>query len=327
MKNPKINTLGLFLILAFVFFSCRKKELPVPKPNVEGITTRSIDLTSTYSKVIYFDLETNTIVGESNKTDWDLGFSCADGVPYVIMNGAKVMQSAKITGKTFEEITNSSALNVNPKAQHPSGRMDSLAFNDGTLFVIDRGYDNDGNQIGYFKMEIIENTSSYFKGRFANINGSNEQMITVNKNSDYNFAYMKWNPSGSITTPTVEPKKETWDLVFTQFTEIFYEPDFIPYSVVGCLTNTFNTLSLEVNQPFESINLEYAIGLTLSNDRDEIGYDWKNFLMDQDVYEIYSNKVYIIRDNVGLYYKLRFIDFYNSAGEKGAPTFEFQRLE
>lgn len=328
MKISKIYPFSLFLIAGFVLFSCMKKELPVPKPNTDGVITQSIDLTPTYSKVIYFDLETNTVVGESNKLGWDLGFSCADGVPYIIMNGANIMQSAKITGKTFEQVTNASALNVNPKAQHPSGRMDSLAFLDGVLYVVDKGYDDIGNEMGYFKMEILEHTSAYFKGRFANLNGSNEQIITINKNSDYNFVYMKWNATGSITTPTIEPKKDLWDLVFTQYTEIFYEPEFIPYSVVGCLTNTYNTLSLKLSdKSFESITLEYAQGLTLTNDRDAIGYDWKNFLMDQDIYEIFSDKSYIIRDYVGFYYKLRFIDFYNNAGEKGSPTFEFQRLE
>ena len=35
---------------------------------------------------------------------------------------------------------------------------------------------------------------------------------------------------------------------------------------------------------------------------------------------------YLIKDNEERYYKLRFLNFYNSAGEKGAPQFEFQEL-
>lgn len=101
----------------------------------------------------------------------------------------------------------------------------------------------------------------------------------------------------------------------------------MPYSVVGCLTNTFNTLSIEVSdKTFEEINLEYAESLTLSNDRDVIGYDWKEFNFDSNTYEVNSEKVYIVRDNEGYFYKLRFIDFYDDLGEKGTPTFEFQRL-
>src|SRR5690606_8382971 len=131
---------------------------------------------------------------------------------------------------------------------------------------------------------------------------------------------------GTITTPTVEPVKEGWDLAFTQFTHIFHAPDYLNYGVVGCLTNTHNTLSLKVTDgtAFEDIDYEYASDLVLSNDRDIIGYDWKTFLYDQNKYLVHSEKVYIIKDHEGDLYKLRFIDFYNMIGQKGVPTFEFQ---
>jgi hypothetical protein len=35
---------------------------------------------------------------------------------------------------------------------------------------------------------------------------------------------------------------------------------------------------------------------------------------------------YVVLDREGYFYKLRFISFYNNSGEKGYPTFEFQRL-
>lgn len=328
-----VNCFLLFLTSILVLTSCRKGELPVPVPviNSKGageLTTSTVDMSETYENQIYFDLSSNSNKGQSHRDDWDLRFSCNSSTPYIMMNAAKVMVTAKIESGTFESITNTSSLNSNSRAEHSSGRIDSLAVKNGTLFVFDRGYNAIGFHSGYFKMEIIEHTTTHFTGRFANINGSNEQTITIPKNSNYNFVYMKWNPSGTITTPTVEPVKEGWDLAFTQFTHIFHAPDYLNYGVVGCLTNTHNTLSLKVTDgtAFEDIDYEYASDLVLSNDRDIIGYDWKTFLYDQNKYLVHSEKVYIIKDHEGDLYKLRFIDFYNMIGEKGTPTFEFQRL-
>lgn len=327
MINRSINKIFTFFIFSgLLLSSCRKEELPVRPPDTGDVTTTAIELSSNYQKIAYFDLGTNTNVGETVKTNWDLAFSCATGTPYIIINYAKIMQAAEATGKTFEQVTSTSGLSF--KAEHPTGRMDSLAIKGGSVYVLDRGYDNGGTHMGHFKMEIIQHTNAQFEGRFANMDGSNQQTVTIAKDDNYNFVYMKWNTSGAVTIPTdIEPLKESWDLVFTQYTEIFHEPEYMPYSVVGCLTNTYNTTALRVtDKAFEDINLEYAESLVLSNDRDEIGYDWKTFMYEQNTYQIHYEKVYVIKDNEGYFYKLRFIDFYNQIGEKGTPTFEYQRL-
>ncbi|MEZ5083051.1 MAG: HmuY family protein [Bacteroidales bacterium] len=71
-------------------------------------------------------------------------------------------------------------------------------------------------------------------------------------------------------------------------------------------------------------------GLELNGQLDVIGYDWK--VLQGDVnsgnvsYNIVPNRNYIIRNRNGFVYKLRFIEFYNTLGEKGYPTIEFQLL-
>mgnify|MGYP000983713887 CR=1 FL=1 len=326
MKKYLIKPTLVFLI-GLTLVSCRKEELPVRAPDLGNITTSKVELSSTYENQVYFDLSSNSNKGTSNKIDWDLGFSCATGNPYIIINTSKVMLASLVSDKTFSEISNTSNFNSSTKVDHPTGRIDSLAIKGGSIFVLDRGYNGAGTHQGYFKMEILSHDNSTFTGKFANVDGSNEQTITINKNSTYNFVYMKWNPTSVITTPTIEPAKEEWDLIFTQFTEIFYEPEFMPYSVVGCLSNTYNTKSLRITEKtFDEIDLEYAETLTLSTDRDRIGYNWKTFMFEQNKYVIDYNKIYVIQDNEGFFYKLRFVDFYSSTGVKGTPTFEYQRL-
>lgn len=57
-----------------------------------------------------------------------------------------------------------------------------------------------------------------------------------------------------------------------------------------------------------------------------IGYSWKSYQFDVNKYVVDFEKIFIIKDQEGFYYKLRFIDFYDQGGNKGTPTFEFQRL-
>lgn len=81
---------------------------------------------------------------------------------------------------------------------------------------------------------------------------------------------------------------------------------------------------------FSSINLDIAGNLFYSTAQDEIGYDWKDVVGDVTTgnvsYVVVEGLNYVVRDSEGFYYKLRFISFYNDGGDKGYPTFEYQRL-
>jgi len=81
---------------------------------------------------------------------------------------------------------------------------------------------------------------------------------------------------------------------------------------------------------FESITFNHLPEYSFSRRRDFIGYDWKDVEVDENsntaVYTVNSDKIYIIRDTEGFYYKFRFISYYNDLGEKGFPVFEHKRL-
>ena len=64
--------------------------------------------------------------------------------------------------------------------------------------------------------------------------------------------------------------------------------------------------------------------INFSDKQNEIGYNWKNWTGSE--YTINTNYTYIIKSVSNRYFKLRFVDFYNSSGERGFPTFEFQEL-
>ena len=74
------------------------------------------------------------------------------------------------------------------------------------------------------------------------------------------------------------------------------------------------------------VTYENILDVQLTDDLDEIGYDWKIFDFENGKYIIDVQRVFIVKSTEGFYYKLRFIDFYNQDGLKGYPKFEFQKL-
>ncbi len=313
----------LIIVMPSLLLSCRKKELPVPMPDKGDVITAFSDLGADYKKQMYFDLGTNRNVGENLKVIWDLGVS--NNSERIILNAAKVMYAAAITSKTFEQITDTLGFEAIKRWDTASGHADSFAIKTENLYLVDRGIDEAGNPQGWFKFQILDNNETHFKGRFAMLDGSNDHLISFSKNPNYNYTHLSMN--GQVHEVLVQPEKEKWDLVITQYVHVYWMPEFFPYIVVGVLANPSGDVKmLEVTgqKDFASIDYSYANALTLKPDWNQIGFNWKTF--DGSTYSISSNRTWIIEDNEGYLYKFRLIDFYNANGLKGCPTFEYQRL-
>ena len=111
-----------------------------------------------------------------------------------------------------------------------------------------------------------------------------------------------------------------------RYTHVFQNPT-LPYLVTGVLLNRFNTsCAQEESIQFEEITYESIGDYDFSFDLNTIGYDWKSYSFDLSQFTIVENMSFVIKTNNEAYFKLRFIDFYNDLGEKGAPKFELQDL-
>ncbi|MCC7332879.1 MAG: HmuY family protein [Flavobacteriales bacterium] len=316
-----------YLILCSVLFltSCMKEELPIPKHDPGNVITNSVDIGATYKWQVYFNLQNNTVVGKNLKTDWDLGFETSETGYRVVLNSSKVM-FARETGSTdFASVVDTAGFESAKKYDKPNGDMNYTAIGDwkttpNQVYVIDRGYNDIGAHQGFRKIvfQSVDNTSYSIK--FANLNGSNENTIIIPKDSNYNFTFFSFS---TMSTVSVEPPKKDWDIVFTQYLEDLGTP----YLVTGCLINRHETsAATDSITDFSSITYDFAQTKTLTQNLNTIGYDWKEYDFDNSSYTIFPHKNYIVKDKNGYYYKLHFIDFYNTSGVKGNPTFEFQKL-
>ncbi|MGM0478697.1 MAG: HmuY family protein [Bacteroidota bacterium] len=314
-----------FSVIIVLAFGCLKEEIPVSPYSPGDVTTSSVNMEPNYKWQMYFDLGTDQMVGKNLKTKWDLGFTCCDSSHNVILNSSRSM-FAYPTGTTdYTSVSDTVGYMHNQRFDLPGGNLDSTALNgweNDEVFIIDRGYDSEGTHMGFRKFQVNEANGSQFEVTFGTLE-STGNTVSLPRNADYNYTFLNLETGQLVDA---EPSKTSWDLVFTQYTHLFYEPEQTPYLVTGCLLNSHETRALQVDDgvSFEEIDLDYAAGLQLTEQQNTIGYDWKTFT--GNGFEINSDQIYVIKDIEGYFYKLRFIDFYDDQGNKGTPKFEFQQL-
>jgi len=317
------------IVFSGIFFaSCEKKEIPVdpPPPTPGDVTIRQVNMGSDYSDQIYYRLSDSGIVSVNDRSIWDLSFESSDEGWHVLINSSKGMKVSFFEGVGFQDEL--SLANVIWNYDASTGNLDSTAIGDwrsaNGIYVVNRGYSTTGSFYGNKKFIVSDVNENFFTVEFSDLNGNNHQVVEILKNSDLNYTQFSFD-TGLVE---VEPEKNSWDFLFTQYTYIFTDIEEVtPYQVTGVLLNPNNVQALLIDTlSFENIDLEFASSIILSDKLDAIGYNWKSYGLNAGYYEIYSNQIYIIKDVEGIYYKLHFTDFYTETGLKGAPKFEFQKL-
>lgn len=323
----KITSLYLSVFL-FVITSCEQNEIAIDQHLAGEINSTQISLGQNYSQQIFYNLKDNSAVSENQKNEWDLAFESNDTGWRIIINSSTFSQVAKVNSTDFNtEINIDNTLNWT--WDNPQGINYGTAFgdyrNNKELYILDQGFNLNGSSRGYKKIIIDSiNNNSYFI-TYANIDNTNMQTIEIKKDDKFNFQYISF----INDNVEIEPLKEEWDLVFTQYTHLFAENTETPaYLVTGVLTNYLNNIMVakDTINKFEDIILDMVDQYSFKNDQNGIGYEWKEYNFDNQIYIINSDINYIISDISGRYYKLHFTDFYNTYGEKGYPTFEIQEL-
>lgn len=326
MKN--IRKYLLLSILGITAISCEKEELPVAPVDRGGVKEAQVEMGNNYENQVWVDFETGEVVGSQNRYIWDIAFEGSGENGFVYLNGAKLVRAA-LSDKSWSETTSSTGLTFNIDAS--SGNTDSLAIGNWQshkkIIVLDKGYTEKGGLAGYAKLEITSLSGGKYTFRYADLNGANEVNTTVNTDADYNTLMFSLTDNKVLTN---QPKKNEYDLFFTQYATFLYESGStvpVNYLVNGALINPVNVQALYLKDGvFADITEETLNTVTLSNQQDAIGYDWKTYNFDAGTYLVDTKKVFLVKDRKGFYYKMHFVDFYNSKGEKGAPKMEYQKL-
>lgn len=333
----------LFSVLLIVLVSgCFKEDEKVNPAKPGDVTSVTIEMTKFYNKQVYFDLSDNKETSVNDKSDFDLAFD-SDADEWMVWLNTAAFMRIKNSGLNNFEAINDTLPGIKWKFDQSVGGLSSNALgywydtaslipvSKNNVIVLDRGIDAFGNYRGFWKFQMLDADSNAYNVRYARLNGQDEQTLRIPKKKGVNRVQLSFNEGGKVLS--LEPEKQLWDLLFTQYTTLLFTDDNIPYPylVTGVLINPYGVSCKEDTlTAFENINRDYASSLTFNSISDEIGYDWKLVVGDVSTgnvtYQIRPRTSYIIRDASGLYFKLRFTGFYSNTGEKGYPSFEFVRL-
>ena len=322
-----ISTIAGVIAMALLA-SCVKDELPVPKQPRGDALVGSATIGSDYSQQVWYDLGTNSVVSTNDKMAWDLAFNCAPTGWEVRINSSHFMRAVN-TGQTdISQPTDTTGFGPRWDIDLSDGDVDSLAIGDWRtdhpILLIDMGYNVIGLPVGLRKLQVLAVSASSYQFQLANVDGSNVQAYSVQKDPTRSYVHFSITAGSAIT---IAPPLGTYDLVFTQFTKQFYAPDpVIPYLVTGAINGFSNIRVAEVIGDLAAITLDDTVAHPFSRAEDAIGYNWKDFSFGTSSYAIYPDHIYIIQDTDGLFFKLHFIDFYSPDGLRGTPTFELMPL-
>ncbi|HCS21937.1 MAG TPA: hypothetical protein DIW47_15505 [Bacteroidetes bacterium] len=316
---------ALFVLL---FTSCEKEEDPYKLPAPGSSVVQQVNMGSDYSKVIFYDLNKETFTIEELGF-WDIALESSASGYRALINGGAGTQIAGMGDTTFNQIYN---VDLAKWRWDPTTfNVDSSAIGDWAdpnfilsreVYLMDRSINNKGEQ--YKKFQLIEVSNEHYLIRTANLDGSNDQVIRVEKDPTTSYVYAHLDNGG---LSKYEPAKEEWDFMFTRYRYVYYDMNpVVPYEVNGVILNPNGVVAADTRMDYDSLDLQAAMKLDFTERRDYIGFDWKYYDFDKEAYITDIKRIIVIRSHSGLYYKLRFIDFYDEDGVKGAPTFEFQRL-
>ncbi len=308
--------------------SCSKDEIPVPKHLPGESLTDVVDMGNLYPDQIWYNIETNTEVSRNKKTDWDLAFENNNDGWHITLNGANLAYASP-TGKADITAVHDT-VGADWRWDEFSGNLDSTAIGDWRItpqiYLLNRGIDEVGKSLGFTKIRMDSATETHFYFRHAELNSDTWIAAEIVKDPNYFYSYYSLNNTGNQVQ--IAPPMTTWDIVFTQYTFVFYDMDpVVPYLVTGVILNPNLPQSNKVfTKEFESITLADLSAPNYTDRIDNIGYNWKWYDFDVGYYTTDPSKNYIFRTQSGKFYKIHFLDWYNQGGEKGSPRFEYSEL-
>lgn len=332
----KLKNIVFLLGFVVIFSSCfQEEELRTLPPTNGDLEVGVAEMTDDYRYQVYYDQVTNTAAKSVLTTSWDLGFACSDTTWHIVLNNAKAMLAGNSGKKNFGEVTTTAGIKFT--FDSTNGDTDSLAISNwidltgeepqatGYVYVIDRGADENFISIGYKKVIFKTSGNDSYQIRFANPDGSNEQVATIKKDAAKNYVCFSFD-NGIVD---VEPPKTSWTLLFTSYQAVLYtnQGEAVPYLVRGALLNPYLTAAgMDTTLVFSEISLADTVKFNLTTRRDVIGHEWKYYDFDDGIYMVEPDRNYIVRGQDSYYYKLRFISYYNNLNQKGYPAFEFMRM-
>jgi len=301
----KISYLSILLLAA-----CFPKEDAVePTPRINKSVM--LDAGEYKNTVAFYSLDKAEVVAEASPMDWD--FYIDEEV--IRLNYFRSMQVAKFD-QSWDKLEDTVGLDFRNLTYDSYERMSQWELAEDQIYVVDYGLDNEFSPIGLTSVRF-ERTTTGIKIWQNAIGSDYETFEEVNEASFY------YNIREKTTLDL--PQETEYDVAFGKYTDLVTIDNITQdYLIYGAIQG--KALAYYENEPFVNVKTEQFNAIRLMNNKDVLGWDWKNYNRPKDAYEIVDNRTYLIMSNAGFKYKLRFVNFYNTAGQSGHPTFEWELL-
>ena len=306
-----MNYLKKTSLLSLLFLAaCFPKEDAVePTPRINKSVT--LDAGEYKNTVAFYSLDNAEVVAEASPMDWDFYI---DG-DVIRLNYFRSMQVAKFD-QSWDKLEDTVGLDFRNLTYDSYESMSQWELAEDQIYVVDYGLDNEFNPIGLTSVRF-ERTATGIK-IWQNAIGSDYETF-----EELNEASFYYNIREKTTLDL--PQETEYDVAFGKYTDLVTIDNITQdYLIYGAIQG--KALAYYENEPFDSVKTEQFNAIRLMNNKDVLGWDWKNYNRPKDAYEIVDNRTYLIMSNAGFKYKLRFVNFYNTAGQSGHPTFEWELL-
>ena len=163
------------------------------------------------------------------------------------------------------------------------------------------------------KIWIMRKYSSLnkFEFRYANIDGTNEYTVMLDCSGSVTKNFLGYSLTTNESVDFEPVASTSWDILFTKY--MYTYPDGTLYPVTGVLSNygvKVNTFE-HVAPDFNGYNLA-----TMDSTRSSIGWEWKYYDFNNNVYKVVDSLAYFVLDKHGNIYKLVFKEFAGSSTGK-----------
>jgi hypothetical protein len=322
----------IVVIIVFIMTGC----FPVD----DKVAPLDIDIVeipwSMYEYQTWFSLQDMAVASYNSFTGWDLGFESKGTDHNIILNTSRFMYAGNTGSADFYGITSNICdtmiyddsggdLNKTAIGKWADFTDPSKPVFPKNVYIINMGSDNNGISYGFKKIQFEHFENDTYTIHFSNLDGSDEHNFQVKTDPERNFTLFSFHNGGTVTQ--IQPTDTKWDICFTQYSTILFDDNNVatPYLVRGVYLNMEGTTAaVDSINSFNDITANDIDNYTFSPSQDAIGYKWKDYK--NDSYKINPNIFYIIKDQRGQYYKLKFTGFYNSSGERGYTSFQVNHL-
>jgi hypothetical protein len=297
------------LSLLFLAACFPKEDAVEPTPRINKSVT--LDAGEYKNTVAFYSLDKAEVVAEASPMDWD--FYIDEDV--IRLNYFRSMKVAKFD-QSWDKLEDTVGLDFRNLTYDKYDSLTQWQLKENQIYVVDYGLDNEFNPIGLTSVRF-ERTRTGIKIWQNAIGSDYETFEEVNEASFY------YNIREKSTLDL--PIEAEYDIAFGKYSDLVTIDNITQdYLIYGAVQG--KSLAYYENEPFDSLKTENFNTIRLMNKKDVLGWDWKNYNRPKDAYEIIDNRTYLIQSNVGFRYKLRFVNFYNTAGQSGHPTFEWELL-